>query len=173
MQEEETQSGVFEYHPDEFGDILVNWEVDEYPQHERSRMWYILAGVAGIGLIVYAVITSNFLFAIIILMIAVIMLLSMFLKPEKIPVVITTTGIVVGDMYYDYQSIRDFSIVYDPPDVKLLYLDFFAFSHPLLSVSLEDVDPNIIRENLLPFCLENLKRNQEDLTDVMRRLYKL
>ena len=85
MQEEETQSGVFEYHPDEFGDILVSWEVDEYPQHERSRMWYILASVVGIGLIVYAVLTSNFLFAVIILMIAVIMVLSMFTKPEKIP----------------------------------------------------------------------------------------
>jgi len=173
MQEEETQSGVFEYHPDEFGDILVSWEVDEYPQHERSRMWYILASVVGIGLIVYAVLTSNFLFAVIILMIAVIMVLSMFTKPEKIPVLITTTGIIVGDMYYDYQSIRDFSIVYDPPDVKLLYLDFYTMTHPLLSVSLEDVDPNIVRESLLPFCLENFKRNQEDLTDVMRRLYKL
>lgn len=173
MQEEETQTAVFEYHPDEFGDILVNWEVDEYAQHERSRMWYILAGLIGIGLIIYAVLTSNFLFAIIVLMTAVIMLISMFMKPEKIPVIVTTTGIIVGDTYYDYQSIRDFSIVYDPPDVKLLYLDFFAMAHPLLSISLEDVDPNIVRENLLPFCLENFKRNQEDLTDVMRRLYKL
>ncbi len=173
MQEEEIQTAVFEYHPDEFGDILVNWEVDEYAQHERSRLWYILAGLVGIGLIIYAVITSNFLFAIIVLMTAVIMLISMFMKPEKIPVIVTTTGIIVGDTYYDYQSIRDFSIVYDPPDVKLLYLDFFAMAHPLLSISLEDVDPNIVRENLLPFCLENFKRNQEDLTDVMRRLYKL
>ena len=173
MQEEEIQAEIFEYHPDEFGDILVNWEIDEYAHHERSRMWYILAGTIGVGLIIYAVLTSNFLFAIIILMTAVIMLLSMFSKPEKIPVIITTTGVVVGDTYYDYQSIRDFSIVYDPPDVKLLYLDFYALTHPMLSVPLEDVDPNIVRESLLPFCLENFKRNQENLTDVMRRLYKL
>lgn len=173
MQEEETQTTVFEYHPDEFGDILVNWEVDEYAQHQRSKMWYILAGVIGIGLIIYSVLTSNFLFAVIILMSAVIMILSEFSKPEKIPVVITTNGVVIGDVYYDYQSIRDFSVVYDPPDVKLLYLDFFAVSHPMLSVPLEDIDPNIVRESLLPFCIENLKRNQEDLTDLMRRLYKL
>ncbi len=173
QQEEKIQPVTFEYHPDEFGDILVNWEIDEYPQHERSRMWYILACIIGIGLIMYAVATSNFMFAVIILMIAVIMVLSLFTKPEKIPVMITTTGLIVGDMYYDYQSIRDFSIVYDPPEVKLLYLDFFSAAHPLLSVSLEDTDPNIVRENLLPFCLENFKRTQEDLTDVMRRLYKL
>lgn len=173
MQEEEKQHAVFEYHPDEFGDILVNWEVDEYPHHERSRAWYVLAGLIGIGLIVYAVLTSNFLFAIIILMSAVIMMLSLFTKPDKIPVIITSTGVVIGDMYYDFQSIRDFSIVYDPPDVKLLYLDFFAVTHPMLSVPLEDIDPNIVRESLLPFCLENFKRNEENLTDLVRRLYKL
>lgn len=173
MQEEEIQTAVFEYHPDEFGDILVNWEVDEYPHHERSRAWYVLTGLIGIGLIVYAVLTSNFLFAIIILMSAVIMMLSLFTKPDKIPVIITSTGIVIGDMYYDFQSIRDFSIVYDPPDVKLLYLDFFALTHPMLSVPLEDIDPNIVRESLLPFCLENFKRNEENLTDLVRRLYKL
>lgn len=173
MQEEETEQQVFEYHPDEFGDILVNWEVDEYAQHERSKLWYILAATIGIGLIIYAVATSNFMFAVIILMSAVIMLITSFNKPDKIPIVITSNGVVVGDVYYDYQSIRDFSIVYDPPDVKLLYLDFFAMTHPMLSISLEDVDPNVVRECLLPFCLENLKRNEESLTDLMRRLYKL
>lgn len=172
-QEEEIQETVFEYHPDEFGDILVNWEVDEFPKHDRSRLWYILAGLIAFGLIIYAVLTSNFLFAIIILMSSVIMLLSLFMHPEKIPVIITSTGIVVGDMYYDFQSVRDFSIAYDPPDVKLLYLDFFALTHPMITVPLEDVDPNIVRESLLPFCLENLKRNEESLTDLVRRLYKL
>lgn len=173
MQQEETQSGVFEYHPDDFGDILVKWEVDEFPTHNRSRFWYIMAGIIGIGLIAFAIFTSNFLFAIIILMSAVIMTISTFIKPGKIPIIITNTGIVVGDMYYDYQSIRDFSIVYDPPEVKLLYLDFHAMSHPIISISLEDTDPNEVRECLLPFCLENLKRNEESLTDLFRRLYKL
>lgn len=173
MQEEETQEQVFEYHPDEFGDILVNWEVDEFQQHERSRAWYVIAGIIGIGLIIYAIISSNFLFAVIILMCAVIMMLSAFTKPEKIPVIVTSTGMIVGDMFYDFQSIRDFSIVYDPPEVKNLYLDFHAVSHPMITVSLEDVDPNIVRESLLPYCLENLQRNEETLTDLVRRLYKL
>ncbi len=173
MQEEEHTAQTFEYHPDEFGDTLMRWEVDEYPQHERSRRWYILAGILGFGFLIYAVFTGNFLFAIIVLMCAVIMMLSSFTKPEKIPVVLTTSGVVVGDIYYDYQSVKDFSVVYDPPDVKLLYLDFYAISHPVLSVSLEDIDPNHVRECLLPFCVENFKRTEENLTDVMRRLYKL
>jgi len=169
-QEEEIS---YEFNADELGDVLIEWEIDEYPEHERSRRWYIITGVIGAGLIIYSLATANFLFAVIVLMFAVITLLSHFVKPERIPVVITTTGVVVGDMYYDYMSIRDFSIVYEPPEVKNLYLDFYAFSHPMITVPLEDVDPNIVRDQLLVFCQENLNRNEEHLTDVVRRLYKL
>ena len=151
----------------------LEWEVDEYPAHQRSRFWYVIAAVLGVALIIYAVATANFLFAVIILMIGVITLLSSLVPPERVPVIITNTGVVVSDIYYDFQSIKDFSIAYDPPHVKNLYFEFHSAWHPLLTVSLEDIDPNQARELLLPYCLENLERVHENLTDVLRRLYKL
>ena len=151
----------------------VEWEVNEYPAHQRSKLWYIIAAVLGVALIVYAVATANFLFAVIILMIGVITLLSSFVPPDRVPVVITNTGVVVSDMYYDFQAIKDFSIAYDPPHVKNLYFEFHSPWQPLLTVPLEDIDPNEVRELLLPYCLENLQRVEENLTDVLRRLYKL
>jgi hypothetical protein len=170
MQEEEQTT---EFDIDQLGEPLIGWQVDEYDQHDRAKGWYVLAAILGVVLIVYSVATANFLFAVIILMVGVIMLLSTFTKPEKAEVVVTTTGVVVGDMYYDYQSISDFSLVYDPPDIKILYLDFHSPWHPLLSIPLEDVDPNMVRESLLPFCMENLDRGEEGLTDTIKRLYKL
>ena len=155
------------------GDPQLEWEVDEYPIHQRSRLWYILAAIIGVALIIYAVATANFLFAVIILMIGVITLLSSFVPPDRVPVVITNTGVVVSDMYYDFQAIRDFSIAYDPPHVKNLYFEFHSPWQPLLTVPLEDIDPNVVRELLLPYCLENLQRIEENLTDMLRRLYKL
>jgi hypothetical protein len=110
---------------------------------------------------------------VIILMLGIVTLLSTFIPPDRVMVILTTTGIVVGDMYYDYDAIRDFSIAYDPPEVKYLYLEFHSPWQPLISIPLEEIDPNIIRENLLPFCFENLDRTEESLTDVMRRMYKL
>ncbi|MEK7620307.1 MAG: hypothetical protein AAB413_03670 [Patescibacteria group bacterium] len=155
------------------GTPQLEWEVDEYPAHQRSKVWYILAAVVGVALIIYAVATANFLFAVIILMVGVITLLSTFVPPDRVPVVITNTGVVVSDLYYDFQSIRDFSIAYDPPDVKNLYFEFHSPWQPLLTVPLEEIDPNQVRELLLPYCLENLQRIEENLTDVLRRLYKL
>ncbi|MEK7452075.1 MAG: hypothetical protein AAB664_01955 [Patescibacteria group bacterium] len=172
MQQQEPNA-IFEYHPDEFGELLIGWEVDEYTEHKRSKLWYVIAGLVSVSLIFYAIATTNFMFAVIILMCCVILMITAFTKPERIPMMITTTGVILGDVYYDYQSIRDFSIVYDPPTVKLLYLDFYAVTHPRLSISLEDADPNVIRNNLLTYCMEDLNRTNEHLTDVVRRLYKL
>ena len=165
MEQEEVQINI--------GSPQLEWEVDEYPMHQRSKLWYILAAVIGVALIVYAISTANFLFAVIILMVGVITLLSSFVPPDRVPVLITNTGVVVSDMYYDFQAIKDFSIAYDPPHVKNLYFEFHSPWQPLLTVPLEDIDPNEIRDLLLPYCLENLQRVEENLTDVLRRLYKL
>lgn len=165
METEEVQMNV--------GVPQIDWEVDEFPPHARGKLWYTLSTVLGVALIIYAIATANFLFAIIILMTGVITLLSTFMPPDRVPVIITNTGVVVSDMYYDFDAIRDFSIVYEPPDVKNLYFEFHSAWHPILTVPLEDIDPNQVRELLLPFCMENMERIEETLTDAVRRVYKL
>ena len=50
------------------GTTFVEWEVDEYPRPERSHKWYILVGGAALLCLIYAVLTANFLFAVIVLM---------------------------------------------------------------------------------------------------------
>lgn len=157
----------------QIGDPQLQWEVDEYPRHQRSQWWYIAAAVLGVAMIIYAVATANFLFAVIILMVGVITLLSTFVPPDRVPVVITNTGVVVSDMYYDFEAIKDFAIVYEPPQVKNLYLEFHSPWQPLVTIPLEDMDPTVVRELMLPYCLENLGRVEENLTDVLRRMYKL
>ena len=155
-----------------FGEGLIYWHVDEYPRYQRSKAWYVLMTIVGAVLIVYALATANLLFAVIILMVGVITLISFYKEPDQIDVALTTTGIIIGDAYYEYSSVRDFSVVYDPPHKKLLYVDFDSSWRPLLTVPLGAVDPNDVRENLLPYCVENLERLDETLTDMIRRLYK-
>ncbi len=155
------------------GQAVVSWEIDEYPRAVRSRNWYAVGGLIGVALIVYAVATANFLFAVIILMAGVITLASDFKRPDRVSVALTTTGLVVGDTHYDFRAMRDFSIAYEPPEVKLLYVTFRQLWQPMLSIPLEDTDPNLVRKELLPFCLENLDRTSETLTEVLRRVYKL
>ncbi|HBK34076.1 TPA: hypothetical protein DEP34_00470 [Candidatus Uhrbacteria bacterium] len=156
-----------------YGDTLLHWEIDEYPRHTRSRLWFILVIGVGTALLLYAFLTANLTFAVVLLMIGIIMLISVVKEPSRLDIIITNTGLIVGDTYYDYPAIKDFSVVYDPPDVKYLYVDFRSTWQPLVSIPLEDVDPNQVRAHLLPYCAENLERMEEGLTDVLRRMYKL
>ncbi len=155
------------------GRELMAWEVDEYPRAIRSGRWYAIAAVVGAGLIIYSVVTQNFLFAVIVLMLGVITLVSTFREPNRIEVIITTAGIVIGEAFYDYRSVNDFSIAYNPPKVKQLYFSFRSVIQPLLSIPLENVDPNEVRSYLIEYCRENLERTEETLTDTLRRVYKV
>lgn len=159
--------------PFSYGDTLLRWEADEYPRHTRSRFWFITTIVIGSALLLYALLTANLTFAVVLLMIGIITLISIVKAPARMEVVITNTGIIVGNTYYEYPAVKDFSVVYDPPEVKYLYVDFRSVWQPLVSIPLEDVDPNEVRKHLLPYCAENLERMEEELTDVLRRMYKL
>ena len=155
------------------GDELIAWETWEFPPHDRSRNWYIIAGVVGVILIVTAILAGNFLFAIIVLMMGVILLVGHLRQPQRIMIHVTTAGLVIGHEFLRYRDIKDFAIVYDPPDVKILYVDFHHLTHPLVALPLEGVNPNALREALLPYIFENLDREEEALTDTVRRMYKL
>lgn len=156
-----------------YGEPVLAWEVDEYPRVERSRRWYVLASLVATALIIYAVVTANFLFAVIVLMIGVITLATSFSEPTRVEVIFTTLGMVVGSRFYEYRAIKDFSLAYNPPLVKNLYVTFTSPLTPFLSIPLEDTDPNEIREHLMAYCQENLDRTEESLTDRLQRMYKL
>ncbi len=173
VDESRQEPETFEEELIDAGESQVEWKTWEYPPHERSIVWFIAAGVVGAALLIYAIVSANYLFAIIVLMMGVIMLIDGLRHPDRIDIHITDAGVVVGDKYYSFNMIKDFSIIYEPPEVKLLYIDFNNVWQPLLVVPLEDVDPNAVRDSLLPYAFENLQREEETLTDTLRRLYKL
>lgn len=155
------------------GEELYGWQTWEFMPHQRSMLWYVFASILSVVLIVYAIWVTNYMFAIIILMIGIIFLIGNLRKPEIVNVHVTTLGLVVNDKFYEYEEIKDFSLIYAPPDIKWLYVDFNKVWMPMLTIPLEDADPNIIREVMTPYAFENLEREEETLTDMVRRVYKL
>ena len=155
------------------GEPVYSWESWEFAPSHRSTLWYILATLFCTGLIIYAVMTNNYLFALIVLMISIIFLVNNLRKPRRQMIHITDNGVVVGEEFYAFQDLKDIAIVYLPPDIKLLYIDFHKFYMPLMTIDLDAADPNIIRQALLPFVFENLDREEETAADLARRLYKL
>lgn len=155
------------------GDVLFSWETWEYPVTERSSRWYVIATTSGLACLLYAIFTANYIFAVIVVMFAVIIMMRDIKKPDRTHSYITTEGIVFSDKLYTYKEIRDFSITYDLPNIKNLYITFNSTFQPMLSIPIEEANPNLVRAALLPFVYENLGRDGETLTDTLRRVYKL
>ena len=152
----------------------MSWEVPEHDQHERGRNWYILAFLITGAMMLYAFLSANFLFAMIILIGAFILILREGHGPLMVRISLTTEGIRTGRKFYDYDDLKDFSIVYKPAQgFKNLYIEFKNPIKPRISVPLDSMDPLKIRENLLRYLPEDLDRTNPPTSEGLAKILKL
>lgn len=155
------------------GRIIHQWEIPETAQYQRGRAWYVVMGLIALALIAYALLTANFLFALLILLLAAVIFMSHSRAPLTVKVAITEEGIWLNKKFYRYPDLRAFWIVEEPPLVKSLYLDFQSSVRPSLSVYLDTQEPAIIRETLSKFIAEDGAKKEEPFSDLIWRMLKL
>lgn len=154
------------------GKVFFSWEFKEFPSAGRSKSWYLGAGIIFFLLIIYALFSANFLFAIIIIMV-VLILVMMRREANKIKFSITEDGIEIGQNFYEYKNIKNFWIIYEPPEIKTLYFEPKSFFQPKIPVPLENQNPIKIREVLLQYLTEDLDKENEPVSDQLSRWLKL
>lgn len=150
---------------------IFAWEAEEFKKSEFDP-WKIgvLATVAVI-IIIYAVFTANYLFALIIIMAAIIVQIFTKKEPAKVNVSITNQGVRVNDNYFSYEKdLRSFWILYNPPEVKTLNFDRKQALLPGLTLQIEDQNPIKIREELLSFIPEDTEKEEGLAEKTARRL---
>ena len=86
---------------------------------------------------------------------------------------INEDGVVLGSKFIAYKEIKDFFIIYEPPEVKTLHLEFNQGWRPRLAVPLGEQNPLAVREVLLKYLAENTERTEEPLSDYLSRKWKL
>lgn len=159
---------------DELGKKIISWSIPEYDKHERQKNWYIVSALVGLLFIVYSFFSGNFLFAAIIIIGALVIIIHDGQEPLVIDFIITDAGLIVGRKFYDYDVIKDFSIVYKPREnVKNLYFEFKNVLKPRLSIPLNNINPLPIRENLLKYLAEDLERTDQPLSEALAKMFKL
>jgi len=157
-----------------YGNKIIGWSISEYDKYKREKGWYIIFTVVGLMLIIYSFFSGNFLFAAIILIGALVVIIHDGQEPIRINFVITDEGLVVGKKFYDYDVIKDFSIVYKPHEgIKNLYFEFKNVIKPRLSISLGNMNPLPIRDSLLKYLSEDLERTDQPLSEALAKIFKL
>lgn len=149
------------------------WEAPLYPTYKRGTRWYFILTAGTLLLVSYAVITSNFLFAFLILLCAIIIILA---GNEEAPIVLAQIGelgIVWDGNLYLYRELGEFSIIYQPPYISTLYIETKSFTKPKLRISLENQDPANIRDHLRAYLKENTDLQTEAGSDILGRLLRI
>lgn len=151
---------------------LISWNFNEYDPEPRSNTWYLWFGIFIAGLVIYAVISNNILFAVILILFSIIVFLQNWRKPAKIHFGVTPNGITIADKFYKMSEIQEFWIAYDPPRVKAVFFQFTSPFKPLLGIPLDAMDPLQLRKILLDYIPENLDREDEPIPDAIARVLR-
>lgn len=165
----------------------ISWQIPEYEVKERNRNWYILAVLFLLTClffcffqivgwkVVFLGASSNFIFALILIMAAILFVMTDGRDPNWLEFTLGPTGITIGPRFYDYDIIKSFSVLYKPSeDLKHVYLEFKnSLTKPRLSINLYDEDPVEVRNYLLRHLNEDLERVAPPLSEQLTRLLKL
>lgn len=162
------------------------WPVPEYRRPERGRRWYILASIVLFlclffsffsfsgGKLIFLGANSNFLFALILIISSIIIIINDGRQALMVNIYLEGEGIRVGSNFYDYDRLKNFSVIYKPKQsVKNLYFEFKSSIRPRLSIPLRHMDPILVRNFLLRYLDEDLERTDIPLSEQLTKLFKL
>ena len=163
-----------EPNPINYGKTLHTWIVPEYVVHERSKAWYITMSAVAFLLVIYCIFTSNFLFAVIIIIAALIIIIHDGQKPAKVKIVITDIGVIIGRNFYAYDELKNFAVVDKSQfNVKNLYFEQKNALKQRLSIPLDGINPDDIKKTLANYLPVDKDRTDIPVSEQLAKILKL
>ena len=158
---------------EDHGQLLLNWKFPEYTQYQRSPLWYVVVGLIFVIVFIFAFLTANFLFVIFLLLFGLIIFLHFKRTPLEVNFKIFEDGLILGLNFYEWSEIKNFRLVYRPPEIKRIYFDLKNALAPEISVPLGKQDPIEIHKILKNYLEEDLDKSEETLIDRLNRWLKI
>jgi len=155
------------------GAVIHQWTIQEYEQHARGATWHVVMISAALILVLYGLFTDNFLFSLIIILAAIILFLQSHQEAPQVPFAITELGVAIGGKFYQYTELAGFYLIYNPPEVKTLYIDTKSAVRPMLRIPLLDQNPIEVRDSLRQFLTEDVEKEEEPRGDLLARRWKI
>lgn len=168
------QEKAEQYLPEgDFGQIFTAWDFPEFTKHDKGKFWYISFTVVFVALLAYTYFTDNLLFAIILVIFAILYFTLDRKDPVIVQIAVTEDGLVLNDKLIEYASLSNFYIIYYPPEIKNLYLQPKNNLKPRIAIPLEDQNPNELREILLQYLEEDLEKEEIPSSESISKMLKL
>ncbi len=157
----------------DIGEILISWEIPSFHKHEKPKVWYVYFFILTTLCLIYSYFNKNPLFALVIILSAILYLANEKNEPKKIIFAISEDGIVIENKFIPYKKLKTFYILYQPPLIKNLY---FQPKNPIaqvITIPLEAENPVEIRKILLQYLSEDLEKEDMPGSESIGHMLKL
>lgn len=157
----------------DIGEILISWEIPSYHKHEKPKVWYIYFFLFTALCLVYSYFNQNPLFALIVILCAILYIANEKNDPKKLIFAITEDGIVIENKFIPYKKLKAFYILYQPPLIKNVY---FQPKNPIaqvITIPLGEENPVEVRKILLQYLDEDLEKEDMPGSESIGHMLKL
>lgn len=127
---------------------VLRWSAYEHEHIERGSDWYWALGIVAICIALTAVLLHDTLFAILIILAAVVIGLLANIPPQMTDFEISERGVRVGKDLHRYDEILGFWVEDEHDAPPLLLVDTTKIMAPNLIIPIEGVDPEEVRKLL-------------------------
>ncbi len=146
-------------------DKKIQWKTFEHEQKKRGVEWFYAVGIITTALTITAIIYKNILFAIFLIIGIFTLLLHSLHKPKLIQFEINEKGIIIGNLFYPYDSISSFYI-FEGNDKKYFILELKKSIIPHIKIPITD---NVDKNNIKRFLIKHIpeKEYQESVSEII------
>jgi hypothetical protein len=149
--------------------VLLEWEADEYEFRPKGNKWFRNVGIAALVLFIFALVTQNWFFAILVAVATFVVFLYAVRPPKRVYCAITVEGIRIGRRVFDFHDLRSFWIFYSPYGAKEASIESKKTVMPYIRMPLGEIDPVAVRDQLLRFIKE--EQHEESLADIIAHYF--
>jgi len=150
----------------------LKWQIPEYPQYHRGKLWYICATIIGAAFLIHGIISGNFLFVVIIAIIIFTSLTSSWREPKIIDFKLTNDGVIIDGLFYSWDKFQSYWIV-ENTEITNLGLDLTHWLKTDLYVPIIDVEKDAVEKFVSKFLKKNKDRKEEPISYLLGRKLKI
>lgn len=149
----------------------ITWQTLEYPEYKKHPLWFIGLALFIAALVLYGIYIKSWTTVVAFALFGILALIYASQKPKTLTIKINGQGVQVNNILYVYPVIRKFWIIYNPPEVKSLYLETTAYIDHTVKLELSNQDPRAVKILLKQYLEEDLEA-KESTADLIARKIK-
>ncbi|MCA9371083.1 MAG: hypothetical protein KC680_03940 [Candidatus Peregrinibacteria bacterium] len=148
---------------------ILTWKALQHAHIERGPLWYIMAGIAVVIMIIYSIVTTAWTFTGLIILLSALYIRSQATVPEQKSIRIWKQGFALEDTFYEWRKCKGFWI-FRNDNFSELHID--KANGGEVKIQTGDINPYHIHE-VLSLLLPESENGKEHILDTIIRICKI